>query len=340
MYAYQVYYKTPQHYLEVKAFTEAAEAQAALLRAIVYNVYGSDSALKVVVFAPEPGTLRQFIGIILIGAVGIAKVGFELIESDIGKAAVEGYFGEEPAAYVKEAFQDLRRWADQKALEEQIEYTNSVERIIGDVSQFILQCDPDLLEGAINERRLPKQLADGYSRFYEACLEDPLVEEVVFPRTSDRPVDRGGFAHRAMIRRRVEEENLERRFVEIATITAFSPNWNKDNQKRRGWVGRLISGGERHFKIEDEEFWSRVAKENLSSGQNTTMQVQWPFTRGKGGPTDFRVHRVLSFNGVSLSEPLREDALAAILGDFTPWNEYVDIHGEMDPRQISLFGDD
>jgi len=97
-------------------------------------------------------------------------------------------------------------------------------------------------------------------------------------------------------------------------LRAIYPIWDQDDQKARHWKGKDRVRRDCYFVIEDADFWALAKKKDLHVEVLDNLKVQWAYQLADGKPKNRRVIRVREYNGNKLAEPLKSDALDAILG--------------------------
>jgi hypothetical protein len=167
--------------------------------------------------------------------------------------------------------------------------------------------------------------------FYKACIDNIKIRGVGFDDAPEFPLGRQDFPRLITPLPPIEEAEKPRRwYVAIEQLAVTSPNWDRSD-KTRLWKGKDSSKKEKLFKIEDEGFWRLVATNKINPHVIDVIRVQWVFDISAPRPKDFRVLRVLEYNGIVLAEALDENALDAILGGYSK--------NDTDFRQFGLFKD-
>jgi hypothetical protein len=244
------------------------------------------------------------------------------LSSDIGAGFIKGLTGHEPAYWSELAGVEVGDFFtreaeasahDAEGLENAITNQTGATIIVESTKSF-LQKDVFELTGLGLHPRHIRDAYEARNEFYEACLADTQVRGIGFTDAEEFPIKRSDFARLHVALSPKEQEPDERPWhVAVDAIKVTSPNWARDD-KQRQWKGRDSSGRERHFKIEDEEFWQLVAAQQLDPHIFDTMKVQWAFRSEGGKLKDTRVLRVLEYNDNILAKPLDDNALNAILG--------------------------
>src|SRR5690606_8562412 len=88
-------------------------------------------------------------------------------------------------------------------------------------------------------------------------------------------------------------------------------------QKHRQWKGKDQLRRDCFFVVEDAEFWLLVRRKELHVEVLDNLKVQWAFRIVDGRPKNRRVLRVLEFNGDKLADPLTDEAIRSILGEYS-----------------------
>lgn len=109
--------------------------------------------------------------------------------------------------------------------------------------------------------------------------------------------------------------------VEITTLKVTSPNWDREDRQRQ-WKGRDLKNRERFFRIEDEQFWHLLHAQKLNPSIIDTIKVQWAYVGHQR--RNARVLRVVQFNETILGEPLDDNALRALLGEYNQESDHED----------------
>ena len=110
-------------------------------------------------------------------------------------------------------------------------------------------------------------------------------------------------------------------------MTVTSPNWDRRDASRT-WRGKDASGKYRFFKVNDGAFWTLAEADRLNLRGLDVMKVQWAFQGSGRQAKNFRVLRVLEYNGDQLAEPYDAAALEGMLG----------LHQKAFSDQDDLFG--
>ena len=199
---FPIRFGTESHYMDALAFNQAIAGAAKVVDSIARDMLGSDARFEVVVYATESGSILERIGIALGAAGGIVAI----LDSPTIGAFTEGAFGAKPAEYARELGEWVLEWreADRDEWEvmnklTDVEDEEKVEKAINYVSQIILDCPPEKLESIARDSTIPLHTLQGYSSFYEGCLADSRVQDVLLPGIGSRPIPRGDFAARSSV---------------------------------------------------------------------------------------------------------------------------------------------
>lgn len=321
-----IHFDVAEHYLKLETFVETAKRAQRIVDALDQTFFQGELKYELIVLPPEPGTFLTRLAIYLASG-GAAIFGF--LETDIGKAYVEGLTGNEPAHWSRELGENHRELIEKKIgttedTEPERETRQDVEcrvgaQIITEMTRGILEVESaDLERLGMDTGNLPDAI-EARNEFYEVVIADPEVKAVGFAPEDEFPIPRNAFPERAIkVRRNEDDEEIVPWSVEIANIFVTSPNWDKDDQASRQWKGKeAATRRECFFVIEDEEFWFHVKKRDLQVEVLDNLKVQWAFQAVGIRKRNRRVLRVLEFNGELLAEPLGPEAMAAILGAYT-----------------------
>lgn len=345
-----IVFNVPEHFVRVETFVASAEAAQKVVQAFSRQIFGDRIVVDVVVVAPEPGSLRQILKVsIKIGKYtgysvgGVWAVIFSIIqalETDVGKAAVEGFTGQSPSEIVKEAAEKIASSKEEELDEEQgpllqekatKEVCGLLGEILSQMSSRALALPKEQLYGFELPPELEFELADAQADVFEACLGDDLVKSIEFEDSGVPPIQRSDFALRALRPPRVEkEDDTEGAWaVSFETIVVTSPNFAVEEQENRKWKGRSQDGRPLMFTIDDQEFWSKSHRKELKFTEDTVLTVQMATRLRKGKAKELRAVRILKIDDLEIGLPLDENALSAILGSLA--------RPSADERQGSFF---
>jgi hypothetical protein len=278
-----IHFDVPAHHLPLKTFIETATQTEAIIAALNEHLFEGKLEYEVLVLAPEDGSFKSKLGV----AVAAGAVVWTALSSDIGAGFIKGLTGHEPAYWSELAGVEVGDFFtreaeasahDAEGLENAITNQTGATIIVESTKSF-LQKDVFELTGLGLHPRHIRDAYEARNEFYEACLADTQVRGIGFTDAEEFPIKRSDFARLHVALSPKEQEPDERPWhVAVDAIKVTSPNWARDD-KQRQWKGRDSSGRERHFKIEDEEFWQLVAAQQLDPHIFDTMKVQWAFLK-------------------------------------------------------------
>lgn len=314
-----VHFDVPEHHVPLDFFQTTIKDTATVVGSLNDLVFAGRLQYRLVILPPAEGTFISRIGL-------IAKVGGVILavpwalENDIAKGFIEGLTG-----------RTTHQWSQQfgSAIQDAIQHSISGDSTAHSLSSseyedgalsILKECATSFLKMEQTELRTIGIDAsnfytgfDARNEFYETCLSLQKLKAIGFDTSNSFPIRRSDF-QRFIVPRIEREDDLPsawRTGFEILKVT--SPNW-VESDKQRLWKARDEAGRDRYFRIEDESFW-RLARDHLISPTILDiMKVQWAFREFGKKKKDFRVLKVLEFNGATLSEPLEEDDLQELLG--------------------------
>jgi len=315
-----IHFDVSEHHLKLETFIQTATHAQDVIKALDKELFDGKLKYDLIVVPPEEGSFLTRLAV-YVWAAGASIIGF--LETDIGKAFIEGLTDKEPAEWVKETTEKYAdkiknvTKEDEVALQEAVE-CGTIARVITRITKNVLEKESrELKRIGITEAHFPN-LIEARNEFYEACIADREIKAIGFSDDNDFPIPRQSFPERAIKVTRKESEDDELPWeVSIESIFVTSPNWDQDDQSSRKWKGKDSIRRECYFIIIDQEFWGHVKLKDLHVAVLDVLKVQWAFQIIAGRPQNRRVLRVLEFNGEVLAEPLSHGALTAVLGDIT-----------------------
>ncbi|NEJ88894.1 hypothetical protein GR223_23670 [Rhizobium leguminosarum] len=310
------------HYLKLETFIQTADSARKVIASLNETFFQKSLRYELIVLPPDEGSFLTKLAIwISAGTAGV----FGFLNSDIGAAYVDGLTGKPPVEWAKElgqASRELAKAASDGPAEEKAERSRAAclvsAKIVVAMTKSVLENDTAKLKKVGMEMGTLADALDARADFYAACVGDKDVARVGFSPDDDFPIPRSSFAERAQKpARKAEEDEPPNWTVSIENIFVTSPNWDEIDQRARHWKGKDQYHRDCYFVIDDAEFWHLVKKKDLQVDVLDNLKVQWASQMIDGRPKNRRVIRVLEYNGNKLSEPLKADALDAILGRHT-----------------------
>jgi hypothetical protein len=313
-----IHFDVQDHFIKLDTFISTAESVRNVIEALDETFFGNFLRYEIIVLAPEEGSFRSRLLLLLSGGAGVV---FMFLESDIGAAYVKGLTGKDPAEWAQMWGQDHQKIAqdfyadisNENKLNTDYIDDDSIDlglvespdiatkneqcaQVIVSMTQGVLEKSNEELDSlGMNVGELPQAL-NARADFYMACINNSEVKGVGFgPGDEKEPPDW---------------------FVSIENLSVTSPNWDKEDQKNRHWKARDQLRRDCLFIIEDEYFWSLVHKKALRVDVVDSMRVQWVFQVIEGRTRNRRVLRVIEFNGDHIADALPPEAINAIIGDY------------------------
>ncbi|SPF77351.1 hypothetical protein ALP8811_02378 [Aliiroseovarius pelagivivens] len=324
----QIRFDVPRHYVSVDAFVASAKATQRTLNALNQELFDNRLDLELVVFAPEAGSVRQILKVVVKGAAytyGFLWSIVQVLETDLAKDVTKELTGKYPSELVSEIARDYKMKLaaanserERKEIEaEAVEIMCSqVSGVLADASASALVASRRTLEKLPMSDQAKFELIDSQAELFEKAISDQSISAIEIEERDLTPVTRNAFPERAIRPRRpkTEPEDIKRWRVATDTFTVTSPQLEEEDQKARKWKGKNSADKVVLFTVDDKEFWYRFHRGEISFGENTTLTVQAATLVVDGKVRSTTVLRVLSFEGQKLAEPIDESGLKAILG--------------------------
>ncbi|WP_273726150.1 hypothetical protein [Brucella gallinifaecis] len=331
-----IHFDLPSHNIPLSTFVQTAEQTAVIVAALNRELFAGKLKYEILVLPPQHGSFKSKIGILL-AVGGILWAG---LESSVGQAFVKGLTGHEPAYWAEIAGKKTKEYleagsedsAPEKAKGSEIAEPEKIKCIA--TGEILIEATKSFLQSEVLDLEVlgvtTSQFRDAYearNEFYQACLNTRHLRAVGFEDAPVFPVSRRDFTQLQIVLPPREDDTDETWLTAIADLKVTSPNWDRED-RHRNWKGRDVNGRDRFFRIDDEHFWQLVKAERLNTHIIDTIKVHWAFRGSPAAPKNIRVLKVLEFNGERLAEPLDDNALDAILGNY-----FV-----IETDQLDLFG--
>ncbi|MFW8634059.1 hypothetical protein [Cribrihabitans pelagius] len=332
----QIRFEVPNHYMSVNAFVASAKSAQRALNTLNRELFDDQLDLELVVFAPEPGSVRQILKVVVKGAratawgvagtYGILWTVVQGLETDIAKEVVKELTGKLPAQIAADVVSDFRERIEQANTEKEREELEkaATEQACKEIAEVMSQASSSAL--VVPRERLERlpvsektifELSDAQAEMFEGCIADPAISSVEIENNGHPPIPRHEFPRRAIRPKRPDperDENEEWR-VSLEAITVTSPNLEEEDQQARQWKGKTANDKKALFTVEDREFWDRLHQKELSFSENTEIVAQVATRFLDGRAKQSKVLRVLKFEGREIAQPIDENGLKAILGE-------------------------
>ena len=242
---------------------------------------------------PNRGGLIQSLTIVVFAGAAVGA----FLESDIGKAFVEGYTGYKPAYWANQLGQALKEVGSVDSNEDDVSldisgFLNAVPKddlaiqsinlelqaaVLADVTTAFLEAPADKLERIGFTKQKLKRAFSARNDIYHACVNNPEVKGLSFDRSSEFRIRRSDFPRFIEHLPDSEEPTPDSELpwvVEVTEIVVNSPNWLRDGRK---WQGSTSEFQKIIFSIEDEAFWHHVAEKNIQANIRDRIRVQWVY---------------------------------------------------------------
>ena len=320
-----VHFDVTEHFVLLDTFVSSATAVETAVNSISKFYFDGKLDFELVVLPPEPGSLKQIIGVVLkTGAVSYAILwsAIQMMDSDAVKEISKELIGKTPSELVVEKIRTVREYnLDQAAQLESIDPSdaNLVEEIVADSVRTALERPRDEILRSKLPEEMKYEIELAQSELYSATLANPEVKGIGFSDDDDFPIPRNQFAERAVKPRspkKLEEELPDWR-VGITRIRVSSPNFDRSDQSGRKWKGKNTDGLTLLFEVEDEQFWQRLPQHDIEFTDSTELEVQLASRYVEGKPKEHRAIRVLTVDGKKIASPLDDEAVSAIIGSFS-----------------------
>lgn len=341
-----IHFDVPEHFIPLRTFIDTASHTEEIVASLNAEWFAGELEYEVVVIPPKPGTFLIGLGI---AVVAVTAAGWKFLHSDVGKAFVRGLTGEEPAHWgewagkrIRERFTAKLVGADGEPLPTAPDATPAVtiETPVQELtlqkastSIILVESTKSILVKEVSELRRvgvdPQRFRETFearNEFYRACWQEKELRAIGFDESDKFPIGRRDFARlQVSLEPREDTPETEPSTVDVTSVTVTSPNWERQDAAR-SWRGKDASGKYRFFKVTDEAFWALAEADKLNLRGLDVMKVQWAF-QGRGRQAkNFRVLRVLEYNGDLLADPYDDAALDGILG---PHRKTGSDHGDL-----------
>ncbi|MDD3029392.1 MAG: hypothetical protein PHS57_03810 [Alphaproteobacteria bacterium] len=303
-----LHFDVPEHHIPLSQFIDSAKSAQDIIDNFNRELFDKQLKYELLVVTPEVGGLIELLQVI----IPIAAPVWAFLCTDIGKAYIKGLTDYEPSHWAELAGRKTRELSE-------IDIRKLCTMIIALMVLGFLQKDAADLEKTGFSKEKFHTAYSARNKVYEGCIRNTEVQGLGFDASHDFPIKRADFPRfivnvPAPIEVQALEEHLSWK-VDIVDLIVHSPNWKRDNKKRK-WQGSTTEIEDIAFIIEDDNFWHHVRIKDIVPDINDNMRVQWAYPDHATKPTNVRVLRVISYNGTSISEPLTNDGLFAELDDF------------------------
>ncbi len=218
------------------------------------------------------------------------------------------------------------------------ELTENLDSVVESLEEFascaveaVLQTSRDEIRQLNLDDKYIYDLENAQCRLFSGLIRDADIKGVEFGSGDQFPLQRQDFPARSVgPKERKRDDDIPDWRVAILDCAITSPNFKRDKQKSRKWVAEIGKSKRLLFEMHDEQFWQRFFNEEFGFMKSTQLTVQLATRYEDSKPKEYRVNRVLSIDGKRIAHPLEDDAISAMIGQFSS--------GPTDPLQNDLFG--
>ncbi len=320
-----VHFDVEESYVLLETFVVSAKAAERVVAAINKNYFNSKIQLELVILPPEPGTLRQYVGLVWkpVGITfGALVIIIGLMDSQTVQDISRELTGSTPSEMIVEGIEYIREMAENDETSQiligPIE-ANIIERVIAQSARFALERPRDEIARLAIPEDMKYEIETAQADLYGAALANPDVRAIGFSEDEEFPIQRNQFAVRAVRPSppKMKEDELPDWRVEIVSIRVTSPNFDRLDQSARKWKGRFVNAGIVLFEIDDEEFWQRLGLHESEFSDTTELLVQLATRLEAGRAREHRAIRILKIDGVEIAKPLSDDAIKSKIGAYS-----------------------
>lgn len=322
-----VHFDVQENYVLLDTFVSSALAAKQAAEAINAHLFEGKLRIELVIYAPEPGSLKQYIRVSVqgLGSIGVFMLGLtQFLDSPSVQQITKEVFGNHATEAIIQEIRELKDRENEVEGVFDLEAPHSLEeaallseRVITQTVGASLQVSRDTLARPDFPGRLAYEIGEAQAKLFSAALSDPWVNGIGFSEEEDFPIPRNQFAARAVrpFPPRDDDE-VDTWEVTVQQIRLDSPVFEK-NRPFRKWAGKSLNGAIIFFDMVDEAFWNRLKRREFQFGDGTSLLVQMATRTSGRGPKERKVVRVLRVNDQTVAEQLSDDALGAIIGNFT-----------------------
>jgi hypothetical protein len=208
------------------------------------------------------------------------------------------------------------------------ELTENLDSVVESLEEFascaveaVLQTSRDEIRQLNLDDKYIYDLENAQCRLFSGLIRDADIKGVGFGSCDEFPLQRQDFPARSVgPKEGKRDEDIPDWRVAILDCVITSPNFKRDKQKSIKWKAEIHRSRSLYFEIHDERFWQRITKREFGFTESTQLTVQLATRYVENKPKDYRVIRVLSVDGERIAQPLTDDAISAIIGQFS-WGQ-------------------
>lgn len=305
-----LHFNVQEHNIPLSQFINAAKSAQEIIDNFNQELFGGQLKYEIRIVAPQPGGIVELLSVGIVGY--IAKLTWEFLQSEVGKAYIKGLTGFEPAYWAEKLGQKTKDLSE-------IDKKKLSRVLIALMVVGFLQKDTTELQRVGFGLDKFREAYSARNTVYEGCIANPEVQGLGFDLSHDFTFSRADFPRFIVdlpaLPEKLELEDSSAWEVETLDLVVNSPNWKRDS--RRKWQGSTTEKQDIGFVIEDDAFWHHVNIKSIQPAINDNMCVQWAYPRGHSKLSNARVLRVLTYNGTHISEPLSDMELQLALGTYS-----------------------
>lgn len=182
-----IHFDVPEHYVRVETFVSAALAAQQAVEALNRVYFDNRLILDVVVFAPESGSIKEYIGVKirqLPGAAVVVWAMVQVMDSNTVQDVSRELFGSTPSEMIVGAIQHTKEVIH--SLTDEVEKTppkvekEFLEEILSISASNSLAMEREEIERAKIPDQLKYELREAQSVLFEDALKDSTVRAIGF----------------------------------------------------------------------------------------------------------------------------------------------------------------
>jgi hypothetical protein len=334
-------FDVPEHFVLAETFISTARATDDVLNALNREYFNGKLDCILVVEAPESGSLRAVLKVFVkspkwilrtsAGVYGLFWSFVQLMETDIMKQVVFDDTGKLPATIASEKYQKLKSRLTEVRSEEDLSVSERRELEVlcfeladglAVATAGVMYSSPEKLDKLDLSSDAKYHVKRAQSDLFSSLINEQQISGVCFETKEGTfpNVPRNQFVHRAAAPEKPKDDPDEKWIVQQLPIVVTALAFKKTDAKSGRWRGLTPKNKEIEFTIEDEGFWKLVHSRNASFADGTVLTVQMAARYENDRLKERKVVRVLEFDGNEIAKPLADDALDALLGE---WSAYI-----------------
>ncbi|WP_417267330.1 hypothetical protein [Celeribacter baekdonensis] len=342
--------EVPEHFVLAETFISTTRTTNNVLKTLNREYFSGALDLYLVVEAPEAGSLRAVLRVVVKGVrltfwgTATAYAAFwsfvQFMETDIAKQITQDETGKLPAQIASEKFQELKAKMGEIRSEEDLtdedkaqvaDFCEQLSSALAATTAGTMSALPEKIDRTELSLDAKYQIKRAQSELYTALLDEKQVSAVCFETKNGifPPILRNEFASHAARPEKPKEEPEEKWVVQEMPLNIVALAFKKVNSRNGRWIGLSPNKKELEFTIEDQGFWRMVHSRDARFAEGTVLKVQLASRYENDRLRERKVVKVLEFEGKEIAKALSNDALDALLGE---WSHYM----PKDPAQKDM----